>query len=351
MADALSRRVWFSPHSKTRSKRYNSSSPMLTSLPPRPHRQRHLSRRPYPLPLVPAALEQLRGARFFIKLDLHSAYNLIRIKEGDKWKTVFHTTQEHYEYLVMPFGLTNALPVFQALINGVFQDVLNKYVIAYINDILVYSASFEEHVCHVREVLSCLLKNCLYVKPEKCEFHRHTVTFLGYVISPRGVEMDQSKVQAVTGWLEGVRHPFLVLTNHRNLEYLKATKRLNSRQARWALFFTRFDFSVTYRPRSKNGQADALSQQFEVVPPPPHPDSILPQFAILGPIRWNLVEEIQQAHTEESPHQPSVLRAKCIFPAGTASKLYNGCMSPSVPGTRVFTRRPSSCIAGSGGPL
>ncbi|KAK3505791.1 hypothetical protein QTP70_004022 [Hemibagrus guttatus] len=79
---------------------------------------------PYPLPLVPAALEQLRGARFFMKLDLRSTYNLVRIHKGDEWKTAFHTTHGHYEYRVMPFGLTNAPVVLQALINGVFQDLL-----------------------------------------------------------------------------------------------------------------------------------------------------------------------------------------------------------------------------------
>lgn len=120
-------------------------------------------RYPYPLCLVPAALEQLRGAKFFIKLDLRIAYNLFRIREGDEWKT----THGHYEYLVMPFGLTNALAVFQSLINEVFQDILNTYVIAYIDDILVYSTSFEEHVPHVRTVLSRLQRNHLYVKVEK----------------------------------------------------------------------------------------------------------------------------------------------------------------------------------------
>ncbi|KAK3512381.1 hypothetical protein QTP70_007448 [Hemibagrus guttatus] len=155
---------------------------------------------PYPLPLVPAALEQLRGARMFTKLDLRSAYNLVRIRKGDKWKTAFHTTHGHYEYRVMPFGLTNAPAIFQALINGVFQDPLGKWVIAYINDILVYSNSLEEHVLHVREVLSRLQQHHLYVKLEKCEFHRTMVTFLGYVSSRRGVEMDMAKVRAVTDW-------------------------------------------------------------------------------------------------------------------------------------------------------
>ncbi|KAK3528609.1 hypothetical protein QTP70_005351 [Hemibagrus guttatus] len=113
-------------------------------------------RYPYPLPLVPAALEQLRGARVFTKLDLRSAYNLVHIRKGDEWKTAFHTTHGHYEYCVMPFGLTNAPAVFQALINEVFRDLLGRGVIAYIDDILVYSTSMEEHVLQVREVLARL---------------------------------------------------------------------------------------------------------------------------------------------------------------------------------------------------
>ncbi|KAK3531983.1 hypothetical protein QTP86_002274 [Hemibagrus guttatus] len=132
-------------------------------------------RYPYPLPLVPAVLEQLKGARVFTKLDLRSAYNLVRIHKGDEWKTAFHMTCGHYEYCVMPFGLTNAPTVFQALIN-------------------------EEHVRQVREVLTRLQRHHLYVKLEKCEFHRTTVTFLGYVISHQGVEMDVAKVRAVTEW-------------------------------------------------------------------------------------------------------------------------------------------------------
>ncbi|KAK3566586.1 hypothetical protein QTP86_001088 [Hemibagrus guttatus] len=151
----------------------------------------------YPLPLVPTALEQLRGARVFTKLDLRSSYNLVRICEGDEWKTAFHMTRGHYEYCVMPFGLTNAPVVFQVLINEVFRDLLGKGVIAYI---LVYSTSMEEHVRQVQEVLTRLQRHHLYVKLENCEFHRSTVTFLGYVISHQGVEMDVVKVRAVTEW-------------------------------------------------------------------------------------------------------------------------------------------------------
>ncbi|KAK3519568.1 hypothetical protein QTP86_034655 [Hemibagrus guttatus] len=336
----------------------------------------------------------------------------------------------------MTFGLTNAPAVFQALINGVFQDLLGKWVIAYID---VYSASPEEHVLHVREVLSRLQQHHLYVKLEKCEFHRSTVTFLGYVVSRRGVEMGVVKVRVVTDWpapttvrelqrflgfanfyrhfihnyslvagpltsllrgkpkrlawtdqaraafqqlkdcfttapilrhpdpdlpfvvevdasssglgavlsqhhgepgklhpcafysrklttaeanydvgniellvikealeewhhwLEGARYPFQVLTDHRNLEYLRGAKRLNPRQARWALFFTWFQFMVTYCPGSKNGKADVLSRKFERADEPVLTEPILPPTAILAPVRWNLVEEIQRTHAEEPP--------------------------------------------------
>ncbi|KAL0183731.1 hypothetical protein M9458_019427, partial [Cirrhinus mrigala] len=120
----------------------------------------------YPLPLVPSALEQLREATIYTKLDLRSIYNLIRIKEGDEWKTAFLTTRGHYEYQVMPYGLANSPAVFQSFINEIFKDLLNKYVIAYIDDILVYSKSQAEHIDHVRTVLFQLLENQLYVKAE-----------------------------------------------------------------------------------------------------------------------------------------------------------------------------------------
>ncbi|KAK3571601.1 hypothetical protein QTP86_015335 [Hemibagrus guttatus] len=358
---------------------------------------------------------------------------------GDEWKTTFHTTHGHYEYLVMRFSLTNAPAVFQSLINGVFQDILGKWVIAYIDDILVYSTSLEEHVHHVREVFSRLQQHRLFVKPEKCEFHQTTMSFLGYVITRQGVEMDVTKVQAVTEWpspstvkalqhflvfanfyrrfirnyssvagpltsllkgkprglawmdraqaayqqlkecfttapilrhpdsdlsfvvevdasssgigavlsqrqskpgklhpcafysrkltaaeanydvgnrellfikaaleewqhwLEGARHPFLVLTDHRNLEYLRGAKRLNPCQARWALFFTRFQFSVTYLPGSKNCKVDALSRQFKASSEPVQPNLILPVTTILAPVRWSLMEEIRWAHGDELP--------------------------------------------------
>ncbi|KAL0185425.1 hypothetical protein M9458_021122, partial [Cirrhinus mrigala] len=125
----------------------------------------------YPLPLVPSALEQLRSAKYFTKLDLRNAYNLIRIREGDEWKTAFSTTTGHYEYRVMPFGRFNSPSVFQSFINDVFRDMLGRWVI-YMDDILVYSDSLKSHISHVRRVLQRLISHHLFAKAEKCEFHQ-----------------------------------------------------------------------------------------------------------------------------------------------------------------------------------
>ncbi len=155
---------------------------------------------PYPLPLVTAALEELRGARIFSKLDLRSAYNLIPIRPGDEWKTAFITPTGHYEYLVMPYGLANSPSVFQGFMNEVFRQFLHQFVIVYIDDIRIYSRNQAEHRHHVEQVLQKLREHHLYLKLEKCEFHRHTIQFLGYVISPQGVQMDNNKLQVIRDW-------------------------------------------------------------------------------------------------------------------------------------------------------
>ncbi|KAI2647117.1 Transposon Tf2-6 polyprotein [Labeo rohita] len=154
----------------------------------------------YPLPLVPAALEQLRQVKYFTKLDLRAAYNLIRIREGNEWKTAFSTSSGHYEYCIMPFGLANSPSVFQSFINDVFRDILDRWVVVYIDDILIYSGSLQEHILHVRAVLQRLIKHQLYAKAEKYEFHQMSISFLGYIISHKGVSMDEAKVRAVTEW-------------------------------------------------------------------------------------------------------------------------------------------------------
>ncbi|KAK3539568.1 hypothetical protein QTP70_010276 [Hemibagrus guttatus] len=265
------------------------------------------------------ALERLRGATVFTKLDLRSAYNLIRIRKGDEWKTAFDFMHE------------------------VLRDFLHKFVVA-----------------------------------EKCLFHQPTVQFLGYVIDRSGVRMDEKKPKTLvwtpaathafqtlkrsfttapllvhpdpelpfivevdastTGvgavlsqqqgnprklhpcaffsrklnpaevnydignrellavklaleewrhWLEGAKHPFTVLTDHKNLEYLRAAKRLNPRQARWALFFTRFKFAISYRPGSKNVKADALSRIYGPDIASEDPEPVLPEKIFASPISWS----------------------------------------------------------------
>ncbi|KAL0204491.1 hypothetical protein M9458_002509, partial [Cirrhinus mrigala] len=408
----------------------------------------------YPLPLVPPALEQLRRAKIYTKLDLRSAYNLIRIREGDEWKTAFSTTSGHYEYRVMPFGLANSPSYFQAFVNDVFRDMLNRWVIIYIDNILIYSDSYSEHVQHVRAVLQRLMEHQLYAKEEKCEFHQERITFLGYVISPEGVAMDESKVNAVrnwprpktlkelqrflgfsnfyrrfirnfstvaaplssmikqgntrltwtpsaaqaydelrlrfttapilhhpdpnlpflvevdassTGvgavlsqrqgqppktfpcayfshklspaernydvgnrellaiklalgewrhWLEGAKHPFIILTDHRNLEYIRSARVLNHRQARWSLFFTRFHFEITYRPGSQNTKADALSRIHEPDHTPTPPETILPASVILAPVTWDIMGHAQDPPPVDCPtnltYVPVHLRSRVL---------------------------------------
>lgn len=154
----------------------------------------------YPLPLMSSAFERLQGATVFSKLDLRNAYNLVRIRQGDEWKTASNTPNGHYEYRVMPFGLSNAPAVFQALVNDVMRDFLRQFVFVYLDDILIFSKSMVEHVQHVRQVLQRLLAHHLFVKAEKCEFHVPQIFFLGYIMSQGFVQMDSQKVGAVVNW-------------------------------------------------------------------------------------------------------------------------------------------------------
>ncbi|KAL0198153.1 hypothetical protein M9458_006693, partial [Cirrhinus mrigala] len=411
----------------------------------------------YPLPLVPAALEELRGSQVFTKLDLRSAYNLVRIREGDKWKTAFVTPTGHYEYLVMPYGLSISPSVFQTFMNEVFWEFLLQFVIVYIDDILIYSQNMAEHRQHVQQVLHKLRQYQLYLKLEKCEFHQSSVYFLGYNISAEGVHMDQRKVDAILKWpqpctvkelqrflgfsnfyrrfiqgyssitapltsllqgkpkhltwnpaaheafqhlkhlfstapllhhpdpelpftvevdastagvgavlsqaagdpallhpcafyshklslaeqnydignrellaiklaleewrhwLKGARHPVTIITDHKNLQYLRDAKRLNPRQARWALFFTHFHLKITYRPGSKNIPADALSR-LSSPEPSTDPEPIIPSHLFISPIIWNIDRDIQQATLQE-PAPPDCPEGKIYVPSSLRNRL------------------------------
>jgi hypothetical protein len=154
----------------------------------------------YPLLLISGLLDQLGQAKIHTKIDLRGAYNLVHIKEGDEWKTTFRTRYGHFEYNIMPFGLTNAPAIFQHLMNDVFREFLDDFVVCYLDDILVFSKNEEKHINHVRLVLEKLHTARLYAKLEKCVFHQPQVEFLGYIISGRGLSMDPKKIRTVTEW-------------------------------------------------------------------------------------------------------------------------------------------------------
>lgn len=155
----------------------------------------------YPLPRIDDLFDQLKGAQWFSKIDLRSGYHQLRVREADVPKTAFVTRYGSYEYLVMPFGLTNAPAFFMDLMNRVFRGFLDQFIIVFIDDILVYSRTREEHAYHLRITLQTLREHQLYAKFEKCEFWLEEVKFLGHVVSEGGVAVDPSKVDAVLNWV------------------------------------------------------------------------------------------------------------------------------------------------------
>ncbi|GJX72337.1 zinc finger, CCHC-type, retrotransposon gag domain protein, partial [Tanacetum coccineum] len=147
----------------------------------------------YPLSRIDNLFDQLQGAKYFSKIDLRSGYHQLRVREQDISKTAFRTRYGHYEFLVMPFSLTNAPAVFMDLINRIFHEYLDKFVIVFIDNILIYSKSEEEHEQHLRIVLEILKQKKLYAKFSKCEFWLQQVAFLGHIVSSDGIIMDPSK--------------------------------------------------------------------------------------------------------------------------------------------------------------
>jgi hypothetical protein len=154
----------------------------------------------YPFPRIDDIFYQLKDAKIFSKIDLRSGYHQVRIKEEDINKTSFKMRYGHYEFTMVPFGLSNAPVVFMCLMNGVFRNYLDKFVIVFLDDILIYSKSEEEHEKHLRMVLQVLREHQLYAKLSKCSFYQRKIHYLGHIISEEGIVVDPEKIRAIEGW-------------------------------------------------------------------------------------------------------------------------------------------------------
>jgi RNase H-like domain found in reverse transcriptase/Reverse transcriptase (RNA-dependent DNA polymerase)/Integrase zinc binding domain/Chromo (CHRromatin Organisation MOdifier) domain/Retroviral aspartyl protease len=154
----------------------------------------------YPLPRVDELLERLNGAKYFSKIDLQSGYHQIRMKPDDVEKTAFRTRYGSYEFLVLPFGLTNAPSTFMSMMQDILAPYLDKFCISFLDDILIYSKTLEEHQRHVRMIMDKLRENKLYAKLSKCELFKKEIEFLGFRINSDGIHMESSKIADITSW-------------------------------------------------------------------------------------------------------------------------------------------------------
>ncbi|GJR98543.1 putative reverse transcriptase domain-containing protein [Tanacetum coccineum] len=227
----------------------------------------------YPLPRINDLFDQLQGSSVYSKIDLRSGYHQLRVREEDIPKTAFRTRYGHYEFQVMPFGLTNAPAVFMDLMNRVCKPFLDKFVIVFIDDILIYSKNKKEHEEHLKAVLELLKKEKLYAKFSKCEFWIPKVQFLGHVIDSQGIHVDPAKIESIKDW-ESPKTPteirqFLglagtkctVFTDHKSLQHILNQKELNMRQRHWLELLSDYDCEIRYHPGKANVVADALSRK------------------------------------------------------------------------------------------
>ncbi|GBG76066.1 hypothetical protein CBR_g21306 [Chara braunii] len=172
----------------------------------------------YPMPRSDELFDRLAGKRFFTKIDLRSGYHQIRVTAADQPKTAFRSRFNHYEFTVMPSSLTNVPATFQRAMNDIFRDILEQYVLVYLDDILVYSRTLEEHLRRLHDVLDRLRRHGFYAKLSKCRFAQHKVDFLGHYVSDQGLHMEDEKITAIAKWPVPASakqlHSFLGLTSY-----------------------------------------------------------------------------------------------------------------------------------------
>ncbi|GKA31719.1 putative reverse transcriptase domain-containing protein [Tanacetum coccineum] len=221
----------------------------------------------YPFPRIDDLFDQLQGSRFFSKIDLRSGYHQLGVHEDNILKTAFRTRYGHFEFTVMPFGLTNAPAIFMDLINIVCRPYLDKFVIVFIDDILIYSKTQEEHVEHFRLVLELLKKEKLYAKFSKCEFWLREVQFLGNVINGNGIHVDPSKIEAKSktfDWGEEQELAFQTLKD--KLCNAPVLALLDRPEDFMIELFGDYDYEIRYHPGKANVVTDALSRKERVKP-------------------------------------------------------------------------------------
>ncbi|GJS38307.1 putative nucleotidyltransferase, ribonuclease H, partial [Tanacetum coccineum] len=246
----------------------------------------------YPLPRIDDLFNQLQGSQYFSKIDLRSGYHQLRVHEDDIPKTAFRTRYRHFEFNVMPFGLTNAPAVFMYLMNRVCKPYLDKFMIVFIDDILIYSKTWKEHEMHLGLVLELLKKEKLYAKFSKCDFWIREVQFLRHVINGDGIHIDSSKIEAVRNWeapktlteenafqtlkdklcntpilalpdgpedfvvycdASCVGLGYVLMQRGKVIAYAsRHQKELNMRQRRWIELFSDYDCEIRYHPGKEN---------------------------------------------------------------------------------------------------
>lgn len=154
----------------------------------------------YPIPRIDELIDELHGAVYFSKIDLHSRYHQIRVRAEDVHKMTFRCHYGNFEFLVLPFGLTNAPTTLQSCMNHIFKGKLRKFLLVFFDDILIYSITWEEHLRHIDEVLGILEQHSLFAKMSKCEFGMEEILYLGHKISAQGVRVDEEKIEAIKSW-------------------------------------------------------------------------------------------------------------------------------------------------------
>nr|GEV50505.1 putative reverse transcriptase domain-containing protein [Tanacetum cinerariifolium] len=238
---------------------------------------------PYPLLRIEDLFDQLQGSSIYSKIDLRSGYHQLRVREEDIPKTAFRTRYGHYEFQVMSFGLTNAPAIFMDLMNRVCKPYLDKFVIVFIDDILMYSKNEQEHGEHLKLILELLKRERLYAKFSKCEFWIPRVQFLDHMIDSRGIHVDPAKIESIKDWaspktpteirqflgLAGYYRRFIEGFSKIAKPMTKLTqkkKELNMRQHRWLDFLSDYDCEIRYHPGKANVVADALSRKERIKP-------------------------------------------------------------------------------------